>query len=82
MPDPVVVSASAKHTASFIFLHGLGDTGTLYSGSIYLGRAHSILHLPSWPRRHRYTTLVVSLSVELTASFIFLHGLGETAIIF
>ena len=27
MPDPVVVSASAKHTASFIFLHGLGDTG-------------------------------------------------------
>ena len=27
MPDPVVVSASAKHTASLIFLHGLGDTG-------------------------------------------------------
>ncbi|XP_023334686.1 acyl-protein thioesterase 2-like [Eurytemora carolleeae] len=27
MPDPVIVSASAKHTASFIFLHGLGDTG-------------------------------------------------------
>jgi len=27
MPDPVVVSASAKHTATLIFLHGLGDTG-------------------------------------------------------
>jgi len=27
MPDPVIVSASAKHTASLIFLHGLGDTG-------------------------------------------------------
>ena len=27
MPDPVVVSASAKHTGTLIFLHGLGDTG-------------------------------------------------------
>jgi len=27
MPDPVVVSASAKHTATLIFFHGLGDTG-------------------------------------------------------
>jgi lysophospholipase-2 len=24
---PVVVSPSGKHTATFIFLHGLGDTG-------------------------------------------------------
>lgn len=34
MPDPVVVSASAKHTASFIFLHGLGDTGHGWATSI------------------------------------------------
>jgi hypothetical protein len=27
MPDPVVVSAAAKHTATLVFLHGLGDTG-------------------------------------------------------
>lgn len=26
-PDPVVVPASSEHTASLIFLHGLGDTG-------------------------------------------------------
>jgi len=34
MPDPVIVSASAKHTASFIFLHGLGDTGHGWATSI------------------------------------------------
>jgi lysophospholipase-2 len=27
MSSPVVVSASGKHTATLIFLHGLGDTG-------------------------------------------------------
>lgn len=27
MSSPVVISASAKHTATVIFLHGLGDTG-------------------------------------------------------
>ena len=27
MPDPVVVAPSGKHTATVIFLHGLGDTG-------------------------------------------------------
>lgn len=27
MANPVVISASAKHTATVIFLHGLGDTG-------------------------------------------------------
>uniref|UniRef100_A0A4D5R9Z0 palmitoyl-protein hydrolase n=1 Tax=Scolopendra viridis TaxID=118503 RepID=A0A4D5R9Z0_SCOVI len=27
MAHPVVISASAKHTATVIFLHGLGDTG-------------------------------------------------------
>merc|ERR550517_524635 len=26
-PDPVVVEASSNHTASVIFLHGLGDSG-------------------------------------------------------
>lgn len=34
MPDPVVVSASAKHTATLIFLHGLGDTGHGWASSI------------------------------------------------
>eukprot|EP00092_Neocalanus_flemingeri_P016134 GFUD01017462.1.p1 GENE.GFUD01017462.1~~GFUD01017462.1.p1 ORF type:complete len:240 (-),score=74.31 GFUD01017462.1:304-1023(-) len=34
MPDPVVVSPSAKHTASIIFLHGLGDTGHGWATSI------------------------------------------------
>ncbi|CAH0546431.1 unnamed protein product [Brassicogethes aeneus] len=27
MASPVVIAASAKHTATLIFLHGLGDTG-------------------------------------------------------
>jgi lysophospholipase-2 len=27
MSPPVIVSASGKHTATLIFLHGLGDTG-------------------------------------------------------
>jgi len=34
MPDPVVVSASAKHTATLIFFHGLGDTGHGWATSI------------------------------------------------
>jgi len=34
MPDPVVVSASAKHTATVIFLHGLGDTGHGWASSV------------------------------------------------
>jgi len=34
MPDPVVVSPSAKHTATLIFLHGLGDTGHGWASSI------------------------------------------------
>ena len=27
MSEPVVVAPSGKHTATIIFLHGLGDTG-------------------------------------------------------
>jgi len=34
MPDPVVVSASAKHTGTLIFFHGLGDTGHGWATSI------------------------------------------------
>jgi len=34
MPDPVVVSAAAKHTGTLIFLHGLGDTGHGWASSI------------------------------------------------
>ena len=31
---PVVVSASGKHTATLIFLHGLGDTGHGWASSL------------------------------------------------
>uniref|UniRef100_A0A1S4LL44 palmitoyl-protein hydrolase n=1 Tax=Ixodes scapularis TaxID=6945 RepID=A0A1S4LL44_IXOSC len=31
MPSPVVISATAKHTATVIFMHGLGDTGCGWS---------------------------------------------------
>lgn len=34
MTSPVVVSASAKHTATLIFLHGLGDTGHGWSSTM------------------------------------------------
>jgi len=34
MPDPVVVPASAQHTATVIFLHGLGDTGNGWAPTI------------------------------------------------
>ncbi|XP_060535871.1 acyl-protein thioesterase 1 [Cylas formicarius] len=34
MAAPVVISASAKHTATLIFLHGLGDTGQGWAGAI------------------------------------------------
>lgn len=34
MPDPVIVSAAAKHTATLVFLHGLGDTGHGWATSI------------------------------------------------
>ena len=32
--NPVVVSASGKHTATLIFLHGLGDTGHGWASSL------------------------------------------------
>ena len=32
--SPVVVSASGKHTATLIFLHGLGDTGHGWASSL------------------------------------------------
>ena len=31
---PVVISASGKHTATLIFLHGLGDTGHGWASSL------------------------------------------------
>lgn len=34
MPDHVVVAPSGKHTATVIFLHGLGDTGHGWASSI------------------------------------------------
>jgi len=34
MPEPVVVAPSGKHTATIIFLHGLGDTGHGWASSI------------------------------------------------
>ena len=34
MPDPVVVAPAGKHTASLIFLHGLGDTGHGWASTI------------------------------------------------
>lgn len=34
MPAPVVIPARAKHTATVIFLHGLGDTGHGWSDAI------------------------------------------------
>jgi len=32
--NPVVVSASGRHTATLIFLHGLGDTGHGWASSL------------------------------------------------
>ena len=34
MPQPVVVSPSTKHSATVIFLHGLGDTGHGWADTI------------------------------------------------
>ena len=34
MPEPVVVAPAGKHTASLIFLHGLGDTGHGWASTI------------------------------------------------
>ena len=34
MPDNVVVAPSGKHTATIIFLHGLGDTGHGWASTI------------------------------------------------
>ena len=34
MAEPVVVAPSGKHTATIIFLHGLGDTGMGWAGAL------------------------------------------------
>ena len=44
---PVIVSPSGKHTATLIFLHGLGDTGHGWASS--LGTIHIL-------RKHLYST--------------------------
>ena len=31
---PVIIKASARHTATLIFLHGLGDTGMGWAGAL------------------------------------------------
>ncbi len=31
---PVVLNATARHTATLIFLHGLGDTGMGWAGAL------------------------------------------------
>lgn len=33
-PNPVIIAATAKHTASLIFFHGLGDTGHGWASTI------------------------------------------------
>ncbi|NP_001040255.1 acyl-protein thioesterase 1 [Bombyx mandarina] len=33
-PNPVIIAAQARHTASLIFLHGLGDTGHGWASTI------------------------------------------------
>ncbi|CAG9088191.1 hypothetical protein JYU34_021127 [Plutella xylostella] len=33
-PNPVIIAATAKHTSSLIFLHGLGDTGHGWASTI------------------------------------------------
>ncbi|XP_022909459.1 acyl-protein thioesterase 1 [Onthophagus taurus] len=39
MAAPVVIAASAKHTATIIFLHGLGDTGAGWASAMAAIRA-------------------------------------------
>ena len=31
---PVILNASKKHTATLVFLHGLGDTGVGWAGAL------------------------------------------------
>ena len=31
---PVILNASARHTATLVFLHGLGDTGLGWAGAL------------------------------------------------
>ena len=57
MPDPVVVSAAAKHTATLVFLHGLGDTG---SNLFYPSFKKQIRSPPSW---QRITSSIARISV-------------------
>ncbi|KAG0718382.1 Acyl-protein thioesterase 1 [Chionoecetes opilio] len=59
MAAPVVVNATAKHTATVIFLHGLGDTGHGWASAVAaIGSPHSI---------HRPTRHV--MAVTLNAGF-------------
>lgn len=47
---PVIISARGKHTATFIFLHGLGDTGNGWASSLAAVRdAHVKIICPTAP---------------------------------
>ncbi|XP_035230864.1 acyl-protein thioesterase 2-like [Stegodyphus dumicola] len=43
--SPVVISAASKHTASVIFLHGLGDTGHGWAASLQLQRIPHVKYI-------------------------------------
>lgn len=43
--SPVVISAAAKHTASVIFLHGLGDTGHGWAAALQMQKLPHIKYI-------------------------------------
>ena len=45
MSEPVVVAPSGKHTATIIFLHGLGDTGHGWASTMASIRSGSDIHV-------------------------------------
>ena len=45
MSEPVVVAPSGKHTATIIFLHGLGDTGHGWASTMASIRSVADIHV-------------------------------------
>ena len=59
---PVVLKAARKHTASLVFLHGLGDTGLGWAGALNTIKPH---YLKVWLLTHSILSNLSDLSVKV-----------------
>lgn len=60
---PVILNASARHTATLVFLHGLGDTGLGWAGALNTIKP-DFLKVKYRPASQNQLYLIVVITIE------------------